>query len=84
MRFVIPLLLSVIFVAGTAAAQPTGSSSAGNMPLSPSNCGTPDEPKACPSTVRAHHHPVTHKAPTTSKATISGMLGFSVAIRLEP
>ena len=64
MRFVIPLLLSAVFVAGTAAAQPSGS---GAMPLSPNNCGTPDEPKACPGMMRGHHAGM-HKAPTTSKS----------------
>ena len=66
MRIVIPLLLSAVFVAGTAAAQPSGSG-AGNMPLSPNNCGTPYEPKACPGMMRGHHAPM-HKAPTASKA----------------
>ena len=66
MRIVIPLLLSAVFVAGTAAAQPS-SSGAGNMPPSPNNCGTPDEPKACPGMMRGHHAPM-HKAPTTSRA----------------
>jgi hypothetical protein len=37
------------------------------MPLSPNNCGTPDEPKACPGMMRGHHAPM-HKAPTTGKA----------------
>ena len=66
MRIVIPLLLSAVFVAGTAAAQPSGSG-AGNMALSPNNCGTPHEPKACPGMTRAHHAAV-HKAPPASKA----------------
>jgi hypothetical protein len=67
MRFVIPLLLSVVFAAGTAAAQPASSGASGNMPLSPNNCGTPYEPKPCPGMMRGHHAPA-HKAPTTSKA----------------
>jgi hypothetical protein len=67
MRFVIPLLLSAIFVANTAAAQPSSSAAGGNMQLSPNNCGTPDAPKACPGTMRGRHAPM-HKVPTTGKA----------------
>ena len=66
MRLVIPLLLSAIFVAGTAASQPSSSAAGGNMPLSPNNCGTPDEPKACPGMIRGHHATM-HKAPITGK-----------------
>jgi|GEM_PF-4098835 hypothetical protein len=66
MRFVIPLLLSFVFAAGTAAAQPSSSGASGNMSLSPNNCGTPDQPKACPGMMRGHHTPM-HKAPATSK-----------------
>lgn len=72
---VIPLLLSVAFSVGAAAAQPTGtaatqpsgSSGMGNMPLSPNNCGTPDQPKACPGMMRGHRAAM-HKSPTPSKA----------------
>jgi hypothetical protein len=37
------------------------------MPLSPNNCGTPDEPKACPG-MRGMHHTAMHKAPAPHKA----------------
>lgn len=57
MRVVIPLLLSAMFVTGIvcvqgAYAQPSTSATAGTMPLSPDNCGTPDEPKPCPGAKR--------------------------------
>ena len=72
MRFVIPLLLSAVFVVGTAAAQPSGTAQSGTrtgattMPLSPDNCGTPDEPKACPG-MRRGHRAARHNTPTTQK-----------------
>ncbi len=61
MRFVIPLLLSALFVTGTAYAQPAGTqpgapATAGTMPPSPNNCGTPDEPKPCPGANRMTRH----------------------------
>ena len=45
MRLVIPFLLAAAFLVGPAVGQP--SSPAGNLPLNPNNCGTPDEPKPC-------------------------------------
>ena len=68
MRFVIPLLLSAVFAAGTAAAEPNTSAAGGNMPLSPNNCGTPDVPKTCPGmtrgTPRAHAQGADHRQGT--------------------
>ena len=48
-----------------------------NMPLSPNNCGTPDEPKACPGMMRAPR--AMHKAPTTGKAPLRNSAGTNHA-----
>ncbi len=61
MRIAMPLLVTAMFVAGAAYAQPAGGPppAAGTMPLQPNNCGTPDEPKPCPGPrgMRTHHAP---------------------------
>jgi hypothetical protein len=51
MRFAMPLLLFAVLLTGAAA------------PLSgPNNCGTPDEPKACPGgTHMSSGHAATHR-----------------------
>ncbi len=74
MRTLIPVLLIATMVAGSAYGQPSGATSGGSTPtttaLSPNNCGTPDEPKACPGGKRmATRHTMTHKTaahPTTT------------------
>jgi hypothetical protein len=63
MRLAIPfLILSALVVTGSALAQPSGAAKSGTVALSPNNCGTPDEPKACPGTKGASKHYTTHKA----------------------
>ncbi len=68
MRLTLPLSLAAALLAGSVQAQQSGQSSVGGvastgtMPLSPNNCGTPDEPKACPGTRGASHHPTRHPA----------------------
>ncbi len=63
MRLMLPVALTVALLAGPAHTQPSGqpanggAASAGTMPLSPNNCGTPDEPKPCTS-----HHAIMHPA----------------------
>ncbi len=72
MRFAIPLLmLSALAITGSALAQPSGPAKSGTVAggtvaLSPNNCGTPDEPKACPGTKGASKHYTTHKAASKS------------------
>jgi hypothetical protein len=57
MRLAIPFLLSSVLLTGAAA------------PLSgPNNCGTPDEPKACPGGRHVSSaHVVSHKAASSHK-----------------
>ena len=64
MRFAIPLLVCAAFLAGSAHAQQSGAP-AGTAALSPNNCGTPDQPKACPGThgASSHHHTTTTHKP---------------------
>ena len=69
MRLMTPILLAAVFMVGVANAQTSGPNSTGTtasygtMPLSPDNCGTPDEPKPCYGTKGAKKHPRKH-APT--------------------
>jgi hypothetical protein len=75
MRVLIPALMIATMMAGSAYAQPsgatTGNSAQATTALSPNNCGTPDEPKACPGAKRTTtRHTMTHKAaahPSTQK-----------------
>jgi hypothetical protein len=71
MRFVLPLMFSLVVSVAPVYAQPSGSAPAGTTPLSPNNCGTPDQPKPCTGSKTASKShkaaPVSHKA--TSKAT---------------
>ena len=62
MRVVTILLLSVAFLSGPAYAQSSGSAASGTAAPQPNNCGTPDQPKACPGTKGASTHTSTHKA----------------------
>ena len=64
MRFVLPLMFSLVVSVAPVYAQPSGSAPAGTMPLSPNNCGTPDQPMPCPGSKTASK---SHKA--TSKTT---------------
>ena len=77
MRFAIPfVMLSALAITGSALAQPSGpaksgtvaggTAASGTVALSPNNCGTPDEPKACPGTKGASKHYTTHKAASKS------------------
>jgi hypothetical protein len=67
MRLLIPFLLSIVFVAGAAYGQPSGSTASGTMALSPDNCGTPDAPKVCPGAKVTQKHHTTHKTPAKSQ-----------------
>jgi hypothetical protein len=66
MRFIAPILLAAVFVAGVAHAQPSGTSTYTPTALQPNNCGTPDTPKACPgskSMSMSKHHTAYKAAP---------------------
>ncbi len=66
MRPLLPLSLAAALLAGSVHAQPARQSSmgsaasAGTMPLSPNNCGTPDEPKPCSGSRSTRHHTIRH------------------------
>ena len=67
MRFIIPFL-SALVIAGAAYAQPSGSTyGGGTTALSPNNCGTPDEPKACPGAKGAPRHSTAHRSPSKTQ-----------------